>query len=109
MRNQSAALADSTPAVTPPIVCNHPDDVAEVRAEDNFCIAVRFTDGTSGTVDMNALVHSSNAGVFAQLADSARFAQVTVELGAVTWPGGVDLAPDAMYEALRKDGIWKPE
>ena len=93
----------------PFLVCNHPDDVAEVHAEENFRVAVRFTDGTSGIVDMNTLIHSKIAGVFAQLADPPIFAKATVELGAVTWPGGIDLAPDAMYEALRKDGTWTPQ
>jgi len=57
-------------------------------------------------VDMSALVHSPNAGVFAVLADPARFAEVGIDLGAVTWPGGLDLAPDAMYAALREKGVW---
>lgn len=57
-------------------------------------------------VDMNSLVHSPRAGVFAELADPARFAQAYVEYGAVTWPGGPDLAPDAMYAELKETGIW---
>ena len=109
MRDQGAAIADRTPAVIPPIVCDHPDDVAEVRADRNFSLWVKFFDGTEGTVEMSALVHSPNAGVFAALADPARFAQARVELGAVTWPGNLDLAPDAMYAALRQHGVWKPE
>ena len=75
-------------APIPPIVCDHADDVAEVRALSDFRLHVRFFDGTEGTVEMGALVHSPNAGVFAALADPARFAEVGVELGAVTWPGG---------------------
>ena len=109
MRDHGAAIADRTPAVIPPIVCDHPDDVAEVRADRNFSLWVKFFDGTEGTVEMSALVHSPNAGVFAALADPARFAQARVELGAVTWPGDLDLAPDAMYAALRQHGVWKPE
>lgn len=107
MRNQSAAIADRSSAVTPLIVCNHPDDVSEVRAESGYCLVVRFVDGTSGTVDMSAFVTSSDAGVFSALADPQRFAEVGVLLGAVTWPNGLDLAPDAMYEALRKEPSWK--
>jgi hypothetical protein len=55
---------------------------------------------------MSALVHSPNAGVFAQLADFALFAQVLVEHGAVTWPGDLDLAPDAMYSEIKSHGEW---
>lgn len=86
---------------------NHPDDVAEVRAERDYRLAVRFFDGTEGTVEMSALVHSPNAGVFAALADPACFAEARVESGTVAWPAGPDLAPDAMYAELRQHGIWK--
>jgi hypothetical protein len=109
MRNQSTALADHASTVIPPIVCNHPDDVAEVRVESAYCLFVRFFDGTSGIVDMSALVTSPAAGVFAVLSDPDRFANVGIELGAVTWSDGPDLAPDAMYQALQSAPIWKLE
>lgn len=109
MRNQSAAIADQSSAVIPPVICNHPDDVAEVRPESGYRLSVRFFDGTSGIVDLSDLITSSNAGVFAALADPQRFAEAGIALGAVTWPNGLDLAPDAMYAALRSGPIWKPE
>jgi hypothetical protein len=34
------------------------------------------------------------------------FAQVYVELAAVTWPGELDLAPDAIHDEIQKNGIW---
>jgi hypothetical protein len=27
-------------------------------------------------------------------------------LGAIQWPNGADLAPDAMYDAIRQSGLW---
>jgi hypothetical protein len=30
-------------------------------------------------------------------------------MGAVHWPSGADLAPDAMYDAIRQGGIWTVE
>jgi len=27
-------------------------------------------------------------------------------MGAVAWPGGAELAPDAMYDAIRDQGFW---
>lgn len=57
-------------------------------------------------MDLTALIHSPGAGVFATLADPSLFAQARVEYGAVTWPGEVDLAPDAMYAEIKKSGKW---
>lgn len=106
MRTQSATQQDSPLAVTPPIQPRMPWRVAAVAALPDCRLHVRFVDGTEGTVDLTALVHSPAAGVFASLADSAVFAQVFVEHGAVTWPGEIDLAPDAMYAEVKKAGTW---
>jgi hypothetical protein len=95
-----------TPEIIPPIICNQPDDVAEVTALDGFRLQVRFNDGLEGHVKMGALIHSPHAGVFAQLADPARFAEAYVQYGAVTWPNELDLAPDAMYAEIKKNGKW---
>jgi hypothetical protein len=37
------------------------------------------------------------AGVFAALRDPSLFAQAALDYGAVSWPGELDLAPDAMH------------
>lgn len=44
--------------------------------------------------------------VFEPLRDPAEFAQARIAMGAVEWPSGADLAPDAMYEAIRANGVW---
>ncbi len=80
--------------------------VASATALAGFRLRVRFLDGTEGTVDMHSLVHSANAGIFAALADPGWFAQVFVEYGVVTWPGEIDLAPDAMYRSIKASGEW---
>jgi hypothetical protein len=80
--------------------------VAEVRALPRYRLSVRFNDGTTGEVDMAAFLRSDGAGVFAALKDVALFARVDTVLGAVTWPGGLDLAPDAMYRQIRNNGTW---
>jgi hypothetical protein len=67
---------------------------------------VQFVDGLTGVVDLAALVASANAGVFSNLRDVGLFDQVYVEYGAVTWPGEIDLAPDAMHAAIRQTGEW---
>jgi Protein of unknown function (DUF2442) len=71
-----------------------------------YRLFVRFIDGTTGEVDLSRLVVSDRAGIFAALRDPALFAQVYLEYGAVMWPGEIDLAPDAMYDEIKKQGQW---
>jgi hypothetical protein len=105
MRNQ----AESTQNFTPGVIPCAPWRVIEVQALPGYCLSVRFADGTAGEVDVSRLVLSDKAGVFATLQDPAVFAEVHVEYGAVVWPGEIDLAPDAMYDEIKKEGRWVPE
>jgi hypothetical protein len=77
-----------------------------LRALPNYRLEVTFVDGISGIVDAFNLVHGSDAGVFAVLKDAGIFGQAYLDYGAVTWPGNLDLAPDAMYDEIKKHGIW---
>lgn len=70
-------------------------------------LAVTFNDGSSGIVDISALVHGQDAGVFKALRDPAFFATAYLDCGAVAWPNGADLAPDAMYKEIRRSGVWR--
>jgi hypothetical protein len=82
--------------------------VAAAEARKGFVLAVRFLDGVDGTDDLSALVSSPLAGVFACLRDKSIIARAGVESGAVAWPNGIDLAPDAMYCAISNAGIFRP-
>ncbi len=77
-----------------------------MRADGSFRLRVKFSDGLEGEVDLGGLIHSSRAGVFAALRNEELFAQVGIEYGVVVWPGEIDLAPDAMYAAIRDAGRW---
>lgn len=77
--------------------------VVTVEPIDSRRLAVRFADGTTGEVVFR---ESFFFGVFARLRDPDAFAQVRCDDGWVAWPGDLDLAPDAMYEAIRKSGRW---
>jgi hypothetical protein len=74
----------------------------------NARLRVTFVDGTSGEVEMDAFLRNAalDGTVFEPLRDPAVFAQARIELGAVQWPNGADLAPDAMYDAIREQGVW---
>jgi len=97
---------DIASEIAPPIRPGAPWRIAEVRPLPDYGLWVRFNDGTEGTVAMSGFLHSSRAGVFSALLDEELFSRVSLDYGAVTWPGELDLAPDAMYEAIRRDGQW---
>ena len=80
--------------------------LVEAAAEAGFVLRVRFADGAAGVVEMANLIGSDEAGVFAALRDPEVFGRVHVEHGAATWPGEVDLAPDAMHAAIAASGRW---
>jgi hypothetical protein len=71
-------------------------------------LRVTFLDGLEGDVDMRQWLNDPriNGTPFEVLRDAAVFALAYVELGAVTWPNGADLAPDAMYEHIKRHGRW---
>ena len=73
--------------------------ITKAEARPNYRLWVRFSDGTEGEVDLSSLV---GKGVFASWRDPQFFARVAVsaDSGTVTWPGGIDLAPDALYRDI---------
>ena len=108
MQPTQVSKADRPPDVEPIIRHVVPWRVASVTAVPDFCLQVTFVDGTKGEVDLcNFLNNSSTNGtVFEALRDPAVFGQVRVMMGAVQWANGADLAPDAMYDAIKTHGRW---
>jgi hypothetical protein len=98
MREKTSAEHDSPAGV------GVPWHVSEVHVLSDHAIAVRFRDGTRGEVDLGVLLSCESPGVFAALRDPGVFRQVYLDHGAVTWPGEIDLAPDAMYDDIRSTG-----
>jgi hypothetical protein len=78
--------------------------VVKVQALPAHRLRVRFADGTEGEVDTSRLVFGRAAGVFKALRDEKVFVTAFVENGAVTWPNGLDLAPDTMHAEIRTHG-----
>ncbi|HEX4077326.1 MAG TPA: DUF2442 domain-containing protein [Rhizomicrobium sp.] len=106
MQQHANTQDDLAAQVTPRIRPRAPWRVADLEVLPRFCLRVRFNDGTEGSVDMRAFIHSLAAGPFAALREENRFREARIVLGAVTWPDDLDLAPDAMHHAIREHGAW---
>lgn len=74
--------------------------IVKVEVLEGYRLRVIFDDGVAGIVDLSERLFGP---VFEPLKDPAYFRQVGIdEFGAVCWPNGADLAPDALHARLRK-------
>ena len=103
--------SDRAAEVEPSIRAIVPWRVASVTALPDNRLRVTFVDGTTGEVDMRRFLRNPivDGTIFEPLRDVATFFQVQVVLGVIQWPNGADLAPDAMYDAVRERGVWDLE
>lgn len=111
MSRAKGTKVDPAAGVVPAPQPGSPWRIVQAQALPGMRLLVEFVNGTSGEADMSRFLESQRVTgtVFEQLRDPAVFEQVRVELGAVTWPNGADLAPDAMYDAIRANGSWTAE
>jgi hypothetical protein len=80
--------------------------IGRFKVLPNYKLEVSFADGTSGIADLAPrLLQGPIGDGFDPLCDERVFAQAYLEHGALTWPGGIDLAPDAMYQRTRASGV----
>jgi hypothetical protein len=71
-------------------------EVTKAKHVSGFVIAARFNNGTEKHVDISQWFKGP---VFKQLKDPKFFKKFFVEGGTLAWPNGVDIAPEALYEA----------
>ncbi len=77
--------------------------VVSVTPKEHLLLEVTFIDGLQGDVCFKP---SHLTGVFKPLKDEEYFKRVYVDQGVVTWPGELDLAPDAMHSQIKKHAAW---
>lgn len=73
--------------------------ITECRAEDNYTLWLRFSDGLEGHVYLGDLVVTK---YFRSLCDSDAFSRVSFDpvTHAVTWEGGIQIDPEVLYRDL---------
>lgn len=111
MQSAKAPEADRAVEVVPELRHTVPWRLTSVQALENASLHVIFVDGTEGDVHMQAFLASPSVDgtVFEPLRNPAEFARAGIVMGAVQWPNGAELAPDAMHDALRERGVWALE
>ena len=76
----------------------HPH-IVKVHALPSLRLWLQFSDGLSGEADLS---HLADKGVFQRWNVPGEFekVQLDADAGTVVWPGGLDIAPDALYERI---------
>jgi hypothetical protein len=76
-------------------------DIIAVEVIGDYRLRLTFEDGVAGDVSFS---DHDWRGVFESFKDPAVFAQVFVdpELGTIAWPGGLDMAPEPLYDSARE-------
>lgn len=70
-------------------------------------LRLEFSDGSSGDYDVASLI-ARGTSLTGALADDAYFARFFLELGALAWPNGFELAPGALHRQLKEHGALRP-
>ena len=81
--------------------------VTEASPRAGYRVWVRFSDGLSGEVDLS---HLAGKGVFRRWLRDGEFERMTIdeEAGTIVWPGGLDVAPDGLYQRLQERAQTSP-
>ena len=64
------------------------------RAGEGYLVHVAFADGTDGTFDLAPYLCYP---CYAPLRDRDVFAQVSASHGTLSWPGDIDISPEAVW------------
>lgn len=96
-----SSRADCAAAMMPELKSGAAWRITDMQLLADRAMQVRFVDGVEGMVRFGPNFYR---GVFAHLIDADRFAEARVEMGAVTWPGELDLAPDRMHDDIVANG-----
>lgn len=81
-------------------------DIVDFRFRSGFCLELTFKDGLKGAFDLTPRLEQGRVGgVFDALTDPKIFKQAKIVDGVLTWPGEIDVAPDALWQDIKRDGV----
>ena len=74
------------------------ETVVRVIPRADFSLELWFSTGDHRVFDVRPYLEK---GVFSRLKDEALFQQAHVSLDTVCWPGGLDIAPETLFDKSR--------
>ena len=76
--------------------------VIQAKYDGGFRIHLTFSDHVQGTVDLERWL---DGPVFEPLKDQGYFQRFFLDGGTLVWPNGADIAPEALYEAVKSSPL----
>jgi hypothetical protein len=68
--------------------------VVDVRANDDFTLDLKFSDGSVKRFDAKPYL---KYGIFTELNDLSYFKKVKLAFGTIQWPNEQDIAPETLF------------
>jgi len=78
------------------------EHVKEVRPGEGMTLSVVFAGGTQGVFDC---AHYADDPFWSCLKDVDFFRQVGLDHGVLTWPNGVDIAPEEVWQDAKRENV----
>ena len=74
------------------------NDIKEIKYKHDYVYHIFFDDGSRGDVDFSE--YRGKGPVFEPLRDINYFKKAVIDGGTISWPNGVDIAPETLYEKI---------
>jgi len=68
---------------------------------DSFCVRLKYTDGFEGDVDLGEIFRKPK-GLAREIQRGSLFDRCFIEAGALAWPNGFELCPDALRSQAKE-------